>query len=198
MTPAEETDDDAFVQLYEQHYWAIVRFATRRVDGTEAARDVAAETFVVAWRRRDRIPKAEPLPWLYRVAGNLIRNEYRRRTRDAELHARLRERAGQSEAHDRSAPDLADHVAWSQRLDAVLAALRTLSEKDQEVLRLHAWEGLAGKDLAVALGCTTGSAAVRLHRARRRLERALRSAPDNPGAGTFHLLSRRALNHADD
>jgi RNA polymerase sigma-70 factor (ECF subfamily) len=58
-----------------------------------------------------------------------------------------------------------------------MMAFRTLGEKDQEVLRLHAWEGLAGKALAVALGCTTGTAAVRLHRARRRLERLLTSPP---------------------
>ncbi|MGW2240634.1 sigma factor-like helix-turn-helix DNA-binding protein, partial [Streptomyces sp. NPDC001759] len=44
-----------------------------------------------------------------------------------------------------------------------------LSEADQEVLRLTAWEELGVDDLAVALGCGTRAAAMRLHRARRRL-----------------------------
>ena len=36
---------------------------------------------------------------------------------------------------------------------------------------LHAWEGLQGGELAAALGCSTGTAAVRLHRARSRLRK---------------------------
>ncbi|TCC57419.1 sigma-70 family RNA polymerase sigma factor [Kribbella pittospori] len=46
-----------------------------------------------------------------------------------------------------------------------------LSDADRELLSLVAWEGLDTAQLAAALGCSRNSAAVRLHRARRRLER---------------------------
>lgn len=49
------------------------------------------------------------------------------------------------------------------------AALASLSECDQEVLRLVAWDGLTSAELAAALGCTPVAARTRLHRARGRL-----------------------------
>jgi RNA polymerase sigma-70 factor (ECF subfamily) len=48
-------------------------------------------------------------------------------------------------------------------------ALARLSPADQEVLRLTAWEELGVDEVAVALGCGSRAAAMRLHRARRRL-----------------------------
>jgi RNA polymerase sigma-70 factor (ECF subfamily) len=50
-------------------------------------------------------------------------------------------------------------------------ALRSLRPFDQEVLRLAAWEGLEAADAAIVLGCNVSAYRVRLHRARRRLER---------------------------
>jgi RNA polymerase sigma-70 factor (ECF subfamily) len=51
-----------------------------------------------------------------------------------------------------------------------------LSELDQEALRLVGWEELDLAAAALAMGCSRATMAVRLHRARRRLERALGSA----------------------
>ncbi|MCW2931460.1 MAG: hypothetical protein JWM19_2422 [Actinomycetia bacterium] len=52
-----DSDDrrDRFRALYEQHYLAVLRYATRRV-AADAASDVVAETFLVAWRRLDDVP----------------------------------------------------------------------------------------------------------------------------------------------
>jgi RNA polymerase sigma-70 factor (ECF subfamily) len=58
--------------------------------------------------------------------------------------------------------------------DAVLAqAWRSLSPRDREVLRLVAWEGLSGAQLAAALGIGEGGAAAALSRARSRFEESL-------------------------
>jgi RNA polymerase sigma-70 factor (ECF subfamily) len=54
-------ENDRFQALYERHYGAVLRYAARRV-GAEAAADVAAETFLTAWRRLDAVPAPEPLP----------------------------------------------------------------------------------------------------------------------------------------
>jgi RNA polymerase sigma-70 factor (ECF subfamily) len=58
------------------------------------------------------------------------------------------------------------------------AALASLSEDDQEVLRLVAWDGLAPAEVAVVLGCTPVAARTRLHRARSRLAARLGIGPD--------------------
>ena len=54
-------------------------------------------------------------------------------------------------------------------------ALPKLSETDRDVLTLTAWEGLSHAEAAQVLGCSATAVAVRLHRARGRLE-ALRPA----------------------
>jgi RNA polymerase sigma factor (sigma-70 family) len=51
----------------------------------------------------------------------------------------------------------------------LVAALALLSERDQEVLVLVAWDGLDRAQAAEVLGISAGAFAVRLHRARRRL-----------------------------
>lgn len=76
-------------------------------------------------------------------------------------------------------PTSPDPAVATVHTDAVATALAALSERDREVLRLAAWEELDGTELAEALGCSAGTAKVRLHRARQRLARLL-SGTDHP------------------
>jgi RNA polymerase sigma factor (sigma-70 family) len=164
-----DSDDrrDRFRTLYEQHYPAVLRYAARRI-APDAACDVAAETFLTAWRRLDDVPETAPLPWLYATARRCLANELRGQARSDRLSNRMRDEAG---AAFESAPDrLAESVA--DRLD-VLAALSTLSDQAQEALRLTEWEQLDDATAARVAGCSTTAFKVRLHRARRRLARAL-------------------------
>ncbi len=158
-------DRERFEQLYRENFRAVMRFAATRID-PERAKDVAAETFLVAWRRLDDVP-AEPRAWLLGVARKVIAGQFRSQTRRDALALRLEAEPGESD-------DLAAAVADR---DEVLAAFATLRERDREVLRLVAWDGLDAAEAAEVLGVTRLSFAVRLHRARRRLERALEPEP---------------------
>lgn len=60
----------AFATLYEQFYGAVHAYAARRV-GDDGADEIAAETFLIAWRRWKVVPE-EPLPWLYGAARNVV------------------------------------------------------------------------------------------------------------------------------
>ena len=51
--------------------------------------------------------------------------------------------------------------------------IRDSSEADREILLLAAWEGLTTGEIGTVLGCSPNTAAVRLHRARRRLDDAM-------------------------
>jgi RNA polymerase sigma-70 factor (ECF subfamily) len=67
----------------------------------------------------------------------------------------------------------------------LMRALGSLGRLDQEVLLLVAWNGLDRPEAARALGITSGLFSVRLHRARRRLKRALAAqerAVEQPGS----------------
>src|SRR3954468_13585666 len=117
-----------FVALYEAHAGAVLAYARRRVAADEAE-DVLAETFLVAWRRRREVP-SDALPWLYAVAGNVVRNRLRAERRRDALQARM---AG-------AAPSAGDDQAPDPKLGEALARLKAI---DREALLLTAWEGLA-------------------------------------------------------
>jgi RNA polymerase sigma factor (sigma-70 family) len=194
-----DSDDrrDRFRALYERHYPAVLRYAARRVP-LDAASDVAAETFLIAWRRLDDVPPREPLPWLYATARRCLANEVRGQARSDRLSNRIRDDAG---AWADSTPDgLAESVA--RRLD-VLTALATLPAQAQEALRLTEWEQLDDAAAARVAGCSTTTFRVRLHRARRRLARALAQQqaqpadpadPADPARGTPARRQARAAN----
>jgi RNA polymerase sigma-70 factor (ECF subfamily) len=62
----------------------------------------------------------------------------------------------------------------------VLEGLAALSEPDREALILVAWDGLDNHEAATVAGCSAATFAVRVHRARRRLQRKLRQSHDPP------------------
>jgi RNA polymerase sigma-70 factor (ECF subfamily) len=158
--------EERFRALFARHYPAVYRYAGRRL-GREEAADAAAEAFTIAWRRIAHVP-AEPatLPWLYGVARRVVANAERSRRR----RHRLAARAAQAMTREDPPPDPT----------GVLTALSGLRPDDREVLRLAAWEGLGPRELGQALGCSPNAAAIRLHRARRRLEQALDYPGDEP------------------
>lgn len=151
-----------FEAMFRRHYGAVVRYAVRRV-GIDAAGEVVSETFLIAWRRLDVVPD-DALPWLYATARRVVANEVRRRDRQLRLGERLA--TLRSASVDNQAEVLPEALRVQTALDA-------LSESDREAIRLHAWEHLGSADAAAVLGCSTSAYKVRLHRARRRLERLL-------------------------
>ncbi|HEX3511040.1 MAG TPA: sigma-70 family RNA polymerase sigma factor [Solirubrobacteraceae bacterium] len=154
------TSRELFEGLYEQHAGAVKGYAMRRADPARAE-DVVAEVFLVAWRRLDELP-AEPRPWLFGVARRVLANERRRAARQGAAIDRLSPSAEPAEG-----PLVGDQ--------ALGEALANLSDTDREALLLIAWEGLKHRDAARVLGIREATFTVRLHRAKRRLARALES-----------------------
>lgn len=148
-----------FEALYRAHYRDIVRFVHRRIDAA-SAEEVVADTFAAAWRRLDDVP-ADPLPWLYVAARNLLHGE--RRT--AASHRHKAANLAANAAYERGR-DPADTLA---ERDRVLRAFTALSPMDREALRLVAWEGLDHRDAACVAGMSRVAFSMRVSRARRRL-----------------------------
>ncbi|SNX88406.1 RNA polymerase sigma-70 factor [Streptomyces sp. TLI_55] len=165
MTPAERFHD-----VYEQCYPRVLAYATSLV-GREVGEDITSETFTIAWRRiHDDLPYPA-LPWLLGVTRNLVREMRRRDALRYLLAAEEAQRiasGAQDHAGDVAAVVADRHIA--------LQALAGLPESDRELLTLIAWHGLSSKEAAHVLKCTTATLAVRLYRARRRLEKALEAA----------------------
>lgn len=163
------TTAERFEALWIAYYPSVVAYAARRA-GPDRAADVAAAAFAVLWRRIGD-PPTEPLPWLYSVARRELANQRRADHRREALRARLR--LGRTDRLQ--GPDPADGATEGLRARSALARLRPV---DREVLMLVAWEGLDPSQAATALGISPAAFAVRLHRARRRLESHLTDPKD--------------------
>ena len=161
-------DPEAFRALYRAHYATVCRYLAARVHGS-AVEDVAAETFLVAWRRQAELPP-HVVPWLLNTAGKCLANARRSAERSEALAARL---AGVLPA---CVPGVESALESSARRRALVAALVAVGERDRELLLLRFWDGLAPREVAAVLGLSPVVARARLSRAGRRLERELRAA----------------------
>jgi RNA polymerase sigma-70 factor (ECF subfamily) len=149
-----------FTMLYREHHARVRDFAYRRV-GADLAEDIVADTFLVTWRRINDVPDAA-IPWLYRVALYEIANLRRRQAKALALQAALlggNPGAGVTPSSD----DATDLVR------AVAHAFDSLTPREQEILRLAAWEQLSAAEGAAVLGCSVSAYRMRLHRARANL-----------------------------
>ncbi|MEU1791286.1 RNA polymerase sigma factor [Streptomyces sparsogenes] len=184
------TDAQRFRDLYEECHPRVLAYATSLV-GRQVGEDIASETFTVAWRRMRDIP-AQPLPWLLGVARNLTRELRRRDGRQYALAVAEAQRVITSGAH------VDDVAAGVTERAAALQALAGLSEADREVLTLVAWHGLGPRQAARVLGCSTATFSVRLHRARRRLERSVNAiGGPAPGVPRVPRASRASYDSRD-
>ena len=178
---------ERFQALYAEHHARVYAYAVSRV-GRQLADEVVSEVFLVAWRRLADVP-APALPWLLTVARNTASSQFRGSARQRSIGAELRAWATEAEL---SEPDVADAV--SERL-SVLTALAALPEADRELLTLVAWHGLKPNEAARVVGCSTATYFVRLHRARRRLERAMADPPEHAASD---LPGRASADSPDD
>jgi RNA polymerase sigma-70 factor (ECF subfamily) len=163
-------DDDARLErLHREHAGAVRAFVRRRI-GTDDADDVVADVFVVAWRRLGDVP-ADARIWLLGVARRVLANRYRTAKRQRALYERL---AWEAERRPIAGGDPAAAAA-GHGAAAVLRALASLGARDREVLLLVTWDGLSHAEAATVLAVRPATLTMRVHRARRRLERALES-----------------------
>jgi RNA polymerase sigma-70 factor, ECF subfamily len=158
-------DSEAFGELYDRHASAIYNYCFRRCAEWALAEDLTATVFLEAWRKRKRVVfdrEDAVLPWLYAVAGNVVRNELRR-------HRRLARFLGALAGGQPVGRDAAERVAEEEQMRSVLTAVRELPRREQDVLALCVFAELSYEQAALALGIPIGTVRSRLARARNRL-----------------------------
>lgn len=158
-----------FRALYDEVYDDLWRYVQRRSVNETEAHDTLSDVFLVAWRRFDDMPTGdEARPWLFGVARNQLRSGWRRRERNSAIIDRIADELVASPNQGTSLDPVEPTEAAS-----LLEAMKRLRASDQEIIRLVAWEELSHREIATVLGCSENAVAIRLHRARARLTRAL-------------------------
>ena len=170
---AQGRDKDWFTDLYHDNYRMLLAYARRRVN-EQTADEVLAETFLVAWRRRHEVPEGYERAWLFGVARNTILTAARSARRLSNLRSKMR---------SATAPPWADDpLEVTDWTSALLPAMRSLREADREILMLVAWEELSHDEIGRTLGITPNAVAIRVHRARKRLEDRMTALAGRSGA----------------
>ncbi len=157
-------DADAFGSLFDRHCRTVYNFCFRRTASWHVAEDLTAVVFLEAWRNRARfaVHEGSALPWLYGIALNVCRNQWRSSRRRRRAIARL--------PLPEVTPDHADSVAArvddERRMAVVLDAVAALPDDQRDVVALVVWEGLDYESAAATLGVPVGTVRSRLSRAR--------------------------------
>jgi RNA polymerase sigma-70 factor (ECF subfamily) len=169
--------DGALNSLMERHSGPVFQFLYRMLANEQDANDLAQETFVRVYRHRERYDGGKFTTWLYTIASNLARNEYRRRSRhpDVSLQAE-REETGGTLGDVLPAADIApsDVLENAELQAAVRAAVQRLPDDLKEAVVLCEWEQMSAAEAAAVLETTVKGIESRLYRARKLLREKLK------------------------
>jgi len=147
--------ETSFEELFSAHATEVHRYVSRRHIGNDVD-DLVAEVFTLAWQKWNEIPDGFELQWLYRTAWFVLANAHRK-------HSETPIDTSQIEGFT---ADIADVVIEQSEMRRVWLEI---PERDREILRLVAWEGLTPPEVAAVLGISTGGASSAISRARKSL-----------------------------
>jgi RNA polymerase sigma-70 factor (ECF subfamily) len=148
--------------LYRQYLPRILNYIRLRVDGEDLAQDLTATVFERAVAKQHTLRRQEAFgAWLFRIARNEVAGYYRGRRPTVAL-----EQVNDQPAND---PLPAEVVIRGEELERVRTALATLSEREQEIIRLKFGGGLGNQEIAKVVRLRAGHVAVILYRALRKL-----------------------------
>jgi RNA polymerase sigma-70 factor, ECF subfamily len=159
VTRAKRGDVDAFAELYRRYADSMYRYACSRGMPPADAEDVVSTVFLRAYQS---LPGYRERGWpfsayLYRIARNTLVDEYRRDKRLVEQDEPV-----ESTASDE---DIVEEVARRERWASVQAALASLPEDYQEIIRLRVLLELPTPIVAAWLDRKEGAVRVLLYRA---------------------------------
>jgi RNA polymerase sigma factor (sigma-70 family) len=169
-------DPDALEEFYRDHVEAVQRFCAHRVNDPYLLADLVADVFVAAIDSAATYDprRGPPRAWLLGIARTSIAAAARESQRERRAINRVQGRALLDED---DVSRLAARIDAATEARALYAALATIPAAERALLELVAVDELTTSEAANALGIRPVTARVRLHRARRKLQRQL-AQPD--------------------
>lgn len=164
-------DDRAFDELYRRHARRVMGFFYRQVRrDEERASDLMQDTFMRVWAGRQRWSNdAEFLPWLFTIAYNICKNEYRYKDYQSGYEQHVLNT--QDEVQEAEAEIAMDSRIFDQ-------ALRTLLDEmpldARTLFSLRFEEELSVPQIAEVMGIPQGTVKSRIHTLTRKLKEKLK------------------------
>ena len=170
--------DAALNDLMERHATPVFHFLCRMLGNEDDANDLSQETFVRVFRARASFKSSERFStWLYTIAANLARNQFRWRARHPNVSLDAMTDADDQPLsatlpHPTASP--AEETLARERDLAVRDAVNDLPEDLREAIVLCEWEELSMAEAATIAGATPKAIESRLYRARQSLRDTLK------------------------
>ena len=158
------TADEAVRLLYATHWHQLVRLATLLTRDASVAEELVQDAFVALHRRWSSLDDPG-------AAHGYLRTTVVNNARSALRHRGVEERYRQPGPPEPSGPE--ERAVQATEDARVMAALRGLSRRQQEVLVLRYYADLSEHDIAATLGMTRGAVKSHAHRGLAALRQAL-------------------------
>jgi RNA polymerase sigma-70 factor (ECF subfamily) len=162
-------DRQAFAALYDRYADALYRYFVRMLWHDEAtAADLTQEVFLKVMQHSERFDANRSFKtWLYSVAHNLCKNQYRHMevVKKAEAHLAHADAPGDNAAH------ITEHTEWKRDLSK---ALNLLDPLKKEAFLLRYRYDMSIREIAHITHCPEGTVKTRIFYALRELATLLR------------------------
>lgn len=150
-----------FEAFSREQYGGLLQFLRRRTPNEEDAKDAAQESLIRLLRYRETKPASAWKPLLYRIATNVIGEQFRRAgARRADRHVPLEGLEIPSEA-----PAQEDLIEEQQREALLRDAILSLPSRPRQVYLLSRMDGLSYKQIADHCGISVKAVEKRMTQA---------------------------------
>ncbi len=166
---ANESNKKAFLEIYEARSDAIFRHCYFKVSDREIAQDMAQQAFMQLWTyMRDGKQIDNPKALLYRIAGNLAIDWYRKKKSDS--------LEGLMEGGFDPADKRGENIEQSAEFQNVLKRLPEMPPDEQNLILWRFVEDLSPKEISEILQERENTVSVRIHRAIEHLKVLMKTA----------------------
>jgi len=164
MVRVQAGDLDAFGDLIARHKNGVVNYMTHMTRDRGVAEDLAQEAFLRLYQKSSYYKESGQLvPYLLRIATNLLRSQQRRAKRWRELVGLVNSNSRRCE------PTPQKEALSNEATEQVGIALSQLPARYRAPLVLREIEGLSYREIATVLSCREGTVKSRINRGREHL-----------------------------
>lgn len=179
---AQDGDQRAFTQIFDEYFTRIIGYTFRRVLDGDVAQDITANVFLklvqnlhkFEWRHEQSFNG-----WIFRIASNEVNTYFRNQQKYRFLPP---EEAAEVLANwtldDDQRATIEKELDQHERYVLLHKAISRLGEREQAIIRLYYFEHLPHKAVAEVLAMREGAVRTAMHRAQSRLEKILINEPE--------------------
>ncbi len=166
-------NEGAFTMLVQRYQQRLYHYLIRYTRSHEDTEDIIQETFIRVYNSRNAYEEvARFSTWLYTIAGNLMRTQFKKQQRMQT--SSISQPDDEPGSYSKEIPDTVltpdELVNSSLTLSMIRKALDELPEEYSELLNLREYKDLSYEEISAAVNLPMGTVKSRINRGRNRLQ----------------------------